>query len=302
MLDQLRSLAVFAKVAELGSFRAAARALSLSPSVVSHHIGELERRLSLPLLYRSTRRIALTPDGEILVAAAREMVDAAERGLDAASGRSPAPRGALRLTVPAFLAETGLPRHLAAYAAKHPNVRLMVSFTDAPRDLLRDGLDLAIRVGKLDDSTHRTRKLAAMRRVLVASPRYVAARRPVAAPRDLATWDYVQLSSRPAAITLASPGKAHPVSIAFTPRLSVDHAAALRELVIAGAGVAALPEAMVRADLAHGRLVEVLAGWQLPILGVYAIWPSTAQRATLTLGFLDFMASRVAALFDASAE
>jgi DNA-binding transcriptional LysR family regulator len=180
VLDQLRSLAVFAKVAELGSFRAAARALALSPSVVSHHVGELERRLALPLLYRSTRSIALTPDGEQLVAAAREMVDAAARGLDAVSGRSAAPSGALRLTAPAFLAGTGLSRHLAAFSSKHPNVRLTVSFTDAPRDLLRDGLDLALRIGKLADSTHRTRKLAEMRRVLVASPRYAAARRPPA--------------------------------------------------------------------------------------------------------------------------
>ena len=79
MLDQLRALAVFAKVADLGSFRAAARALGLSPSVVSHHVRELEARLALPLVHRSTRRLALTPDGELLVAEARAMVDAAER-------------------------------------------------------------------------------------------------------------------------------------------------------------------------------------------------------------------------------
>ena len=86
MLDQLRALAVFAKVADLGSFRAAARALGLSPSVVSHHVRELEARLALPLVHRSTRRLALTPDGELLVAEARAMVDAAERGLGAVTG------------------------------------------------------------------------------------------------------------------------------------------------------------------------------------------------------------------------
>lgn len=301
MFDQLRSLAVFAKVVELGSFRAAARALSLSPSVVSHHVSELERRLSLPLLYRSTRRLALTPDGELLVAAAREMVDAAERGLDALSGHSHTPTGALRVTAPAFLAETRFSADLAAFQAAYPKVSLTVSFTDAPRDLLRDGFDLALRIGRLEDSTHKTRKLADMRRLLVGSPRYVGAKRPPRAPRDLETWDFMQLSSRPPELTLTAPGRPA-VVIAFTPRIAVDSAAALRELAIAGVGLVTLPEVTVRADVASGRLVEVLPTWQAALLGVHAVWPSNAQRAGLTLRFVELMASRVAALFAAPGE
>lgn len=302
MLDHLRSLAVFAKVVELGSFRAAARALSLSPSVVSHHVSELERRLSLPLLYRSTRRLALTPDGEQLVVAAREMVDAAERGLDALSGHSHTPTGALRVTAPAFLAETRFSADLAAFQAACPKVSLTVSFTDAPRDLLRDGFDLALRIGRLEDSTHKTRKLADMRRLLVGSPRYVGARKPPRAPRDLETWDFMQLSSRPAELTLTSPGRHAPVVIPFVPKIAVDSAAALRELAVAGVGLVTLPEVTVRADVASGRLVEVLPAWQAAVLGVYAVWPSNAQRAGLTLRFVELMASRVAELFAAPSE
>lgn len=300
MIDQLRALAVFAKVVELGSFRAASRALSISPSVVSHHVSELEAHLSLPLLYRSTRRIALTPDGERLVVAARDMVNAAERGLDAVTGTSRTPTGTLRLTVPAFLAETGFCRDLAAFSTAHPNVELVVTFTDAPRDLLRDGLDLALRVGKLDDSTHKTRKLADMRRVLVGSPRYVNAQTTttrVRAPTDIAHWDFVRLASRAAEVVLTSTGRKKAVRVSFVPRLSVDSAAAMRELVVVGAGIATLPEVVVRADLARGRLVTVLPEWSAALLGVYAVWPSNAQRAGLTLRFVEFMASRIAALF-----
>jgi DNA-binding transcriptional LysR family regulator len=297
MLERLRALAVFAKVAELGSFRAAARALSLSPSVVSHHVSELEGHLSLPLLYRSTRRLALTPDGEKLLAAAREMVDAAERGLDAVSGRSATPTGTLRLTAPAFLAETRFSHDLATFSSAHPKVRLVVSFTDAPRDLLRDGLDLALRVGRLEDSTHKTRKLADMRRVLVGSPRYVGARKPARTPRDLETWDCIQLSSRPAEFTLNAPGTRKAVSVAFTPKVSVDSAAAMRELVIAGAGIATLPDVTARSDIERGRLVEVLPGWRTELLGVHAVWPHNAQRSGLTLRLVEFLGSRVAALF-----
>lgn len=297
MIEHLRSLAVFARVAELGSFRAAARALALSPSVVSHHVSELERRLSLPLLHRSTRRLSLTPDGEKLFAAAREMVGAAERGLDAVSGKSETPTGALRLTAPAFFAETSLCHDLAAFSEAHPNVKLTVSFTEARRDLLRDGLDLAFRVGTLEDSALKKRKLADMGRLLVASPRYVAARKPPRTLRDLETWDFLQLTSRPAEITLTPPGKKAPVSLAFAARVSVDSAAALRQLAVAGGGLAALPEVTLRSDIAGGRLVEVLPGWRMASFGVYAVWPGNPQRPGLTLRFVDFMAGRIEALF-----
>ena len=301
MLDDLRSLAVFAKIVELGSFRAAARELRLSPSVVSHHLKELEGRLSLPLLYRSTRRLALTPDGERLLTSAREMVDAAARGLDAMSGRSDVPKGALRVAVPAFLGETKLCHDLAAFSSAHPQVRLTVSFSDTPSDLLRDGFDLAIRAGRLEESSHKSRKLAEMPRLLVASSRYVASKtkrdsRVPCVPRDVADWDFVKLSSRPAEVSLSSPGK-KPVVLSFEPKLSVDSAAAMRELVLAGAGLATVPEVIVREDLRKGRLVDVLPEWRPQTVGVFALWPDNAQRARLTSRFLEFMAARTSALF-----
>ncbi len=255
------------------------------------------RRLALPLLYRSTRRLALTPDGEKLFLAAREMLAAAARGLDEASGQSTSPSGALRLTAPAFFAETRLCHDFAAFAGAYPQVNLTISFSDAPRDLLRDGFDLALRIGRLADSTHKTRKLADMRRLLVGAPRYLSTRQPPRAPRDLAAWDYVQLSSRPAELALTSHEKRKSVTVACKPRVAVDSAAAMRAFVIAGAGITTLPEVVVRSDLAHGRLVEVLADWRPALLGVYAVWPHNAQRAGLTLRFIEFMESRVAALF-----
>src|SRR5262245_62935400 len=115
MLDQLKALAVFAKVVECASFREAARALGLSPSVVSHHVAALERGLGQALLYRSTRRLALTPEGEALYGAARAMVDAAERGLDAAGAHGGEPAGSLRVTAPAMLAETEFCGDIAAF-------------------------------------------------------------------------------------------------------------------------------------------------------------------------------------------
>lgn len=297
MIDQLKSLAVFAKTVELGSFREASRALALSPSVVSHHVTQLEKQLGVPLLYRTTRRLALTPDGEKLHTSARDMLAAAERGLDAINGRAHAPSGLLRMTAPAFLAETDFVRDVADFSNAHPRVQLRLAFDDARRELLASGLDLALRFGKLDDSTLKARKLAEMRRVLVAAPRYLRERDAPHALADLVGWDFLQLSTRAPEIALVAPGKKTTSTLAFVPRIAVDSATAMRAMALAGVGVAGLPEVLVRADLARGRLALVLPGWRMPSIPVYAVWPDNAQKPELTLRFVAFMAERVDKLF-----
>lgn len=297
MIDSLKALAVFARTVELGSFREAARSLGLSPSVVSHHVSALEARLSLSLLYRSTRRLSLTPDGEKLYAAAREMLAAAERGLDAVSGGSPS--GLLRLSAPALLSGTAFGEHLAEFLEAHPGVRLQVGFSDERRDLYREGLDLALRIGKLPDSALKARQLAVMPRVLVASRALAHAHPAPRAIDDLPPFGFVHLSQRKAEIALVPPGKKAARTLSFEPRVSVDSAAAVRALVLASAGVGTLPELLVREDLRRGRLVELLPGWRLHAMGVHALWPGGTPRPALTGRFVDFLAPRLAALFRA---
>jgi DNA-binding transcriptional LysR family regulator len=288
VIEHLRALAVFATIVEHGSFREAARALSLSPSVVSHHVTELEKDLATPLLYRSTRRLALTPAGETLYDSAREMLSAAQRGLDAL-GRSATPAGELRVTVPALLAETRFCQDLAAFVTAHPRIRLTVGFSDHRRELLRERLDLALRVGRLEDSAMRVRRLAGMPRELVASSEYAASRPAPRTPKDLSSWDFIRLSSRPPEIAVVPPRRKKPVTVAVATRVSVDSAAAIRAMVLAGVGFASIPELLVRADLAAKRLVTVLPGWRLPEVSVYAVWPGGTARPELTMRFVEFI-------------
>lgn len=301
MLDELRALAVFARVAEEGSIRGAARALSLSPSVVSHHVKALEERVGVVLLYRSTRKLALTPAGERLAAEARAMVAAAERGLDEARGASAAPSGALRVTMPAFLSETTLCRDVAEFARLHPRVRLTVSFTEVRHDLLKDGFDLALRMGKQEDSTHKTRRLAEMERALVAAPALLQTTRAPRAPKDLEALPFIHLGQRPPVLALKHRTRPESAQITYAPTLTVDSAIALRSLVLAGGGVATLPEVLVRDDLARGRAVELLPSWRAAAVAVYAVWPAGAVKATLTTRFLDYVGPRVSALFGGAA-
>jgi DNA-binding transcriptional LysR family regulator len=136
VLDYLRAIAVFAKTVELGSFRGAARSLGLSPSVVSHHVAQLEAALDVALLYRTTRRLALTDAGKELFEAARDMVAAAERGLGVVSRDADNPTGTLRIAAPASLLSDALYADLAAFCAAFPRVTLAMELSDVQIDMI----------------------------------------------------------------------------------------------------------------------------------------------------------------------
>lgn len=291
MLDQLRPLAVFAKTVETGSFRAAASALKLSPSVVSHHVAQLEARLGVALLYRSTRRLALTRVGERLFQSARVVLEAAETGLDSVASQSRQPIGELRITAPAVLSAGLLVDDIAAFAATYPGVHLSLSFSDLRRDLLGGSLDLAIRMGRLRDSALKAKKLYEVRRTLVAAAAYVADRPAPRRPLDLTEWDWLHLASVPRSATLTrSAGRL--CKIDFVPRLTVDDAIALYRLARSGLGLAMAPEFLAADDLAKGVVVEVLPNWRLDAIGVYAVWPPNAPRQSLTARFVAFLDQR----------
>jgi DNA-binding transcriptional LysR family regulator len=297
MIENLKALAVFAKVVEHRSFRAAARELGLSPSVASHHVSALERRLALSLLYRSTRHVAPTPDGERLYASARAMIESAESGLDAAAGLASTPQGKLRITAPALLAETRFCRDLAAFARLYPHAQLSVTFSERRHDLLRDGLDVALRFGGLTDSSLKVRRLAEMARTLTAAPSYFRGRTAPRGLRDLAGWDIIQLGTRPPELEAVPPGKTRPVTLVYEPRIIFDSIVAVREMVIEGLGVAVLPEFMARKERVRRRLVDVLPGWRVPAVPVFAVWPGNTPRPALTLRFVEFIAPRLHTLF-----
>lgn len=298
MIDDLRALAVFARTAELGSFRAAAAALDLSPSVVSHHVARLEARLGAPLLYRTTRRLSLTAEGERLFEAARQMVESAEAGLDALGGGDPA--GVLRLTVPGFLEGTAFSADLTEFLVAYPRVRLDIVSSDARRDLVGEGIDLALRVGPLVDSGLRVRRVATMRRALVAAPAFVQAQAPLSAPADLALWDGVQLGARRPELSLSPVGGGPAERVRLRPRATLSSALGILGLLRAGAGFAPLPEVLVREDLSTGSLLRLLPGWELEEMAVCLVWPDGAVRRRLTGLLVDFLTPRLERLFQSA--
>lgn len=291
MLDHLRQVAIFAKTVDHGSFRAAAQALRLSPSVVSHHITQLENHLGVALLYRSTRRLSLTRDGERLIGSARAMLEAAETGLQAVSDQSAQPSGELQITIPAALAQSHVVDRIAQFTATYPAVRLTLDFSDLRRAVIADGIDVALRMGWLEDSSLKARKLFDVQRYLIAAQSYVDQRPKPESPNDLQDWDWLTLAQ--VGLTTEFRTSGQPViTLKPNPRLSVNDAHALYHLARSGAGLALVPEYLTHEDIAAGLVRRVLPDWTVASVGVYAVWPPNAPKEGLSALFINFLAKK----------
>ncbi|MEM7762540.1 MAG: LysR family transcriptional regulator [Pseudomonadota bacterium] len=291
MLEDLRPMAIFANVAEAGSFRGAARLLSISPSVVSHHIGALEERLGVALFYRSTRRVTLTEDGEKLLVHARRMAEAAQAGLSDFVQHADSPVGTLNVALPAALSAHPIVPLIATFSTTYPGIALNLEFSDQRRDLIASGMDVAIRMGELTESADFQQDLSTEPRLLVASKAYVTKRRLPRTPTALDEWDFIGFAPRLSPLKLTHGRRSH--TLCAVAKINVDNSLAMLRLTLAGAGMAALPESIIRPDLASGELVHLLPDWSLPSLPIQAVWPRNSPRHGLSARFVGYLAEEL---------
>lgn len=288
MIDDLRALAIFAKVAEAGSFSAAGRALRLSTSVISHHVKALETRHGVSLFHRSTRSLSLTGDGHRLLEAAKRMVEAAEEGLDAIADISAVPAGALKITAPVFLTNSPQESAIWRFVRRYPNVAVTLHSSDEQINLVAEGYDLAIRLGPMTESALMSRKIGTFERCLVAAPSYLETIEKPVVPQDLARCDFVLLDMLPDKFVLNRGQE----EVTFRPeqsRVLVNSVIGARSAVLAGLGVQKLPLSEVGEDLAAGRLVRILPDWSMPTLNIHAVWPASSRRGSLVRLLLEFL-------------
>lgn len=289
MIEHLRHMAIFARVVDEGSFRAAAKAIGLAPSRVSETVSELEAYLGVTLLYRTTRKIALTNEGRLFYARVAEMLRSAENGLNELNALSLEPVGALRVSMPAFMSSSSLATAIAEFVRRHPQVALSVSFTDARTDLLEDGYDVNIRAGWLDDSSMMSRKLGETERALVAGTGYAATRPRPSHPSEMEDWDWLRYKHRSEYTTLHG-AEGETVKVLGQARLEVDSVDALYHFTVQNLGATVLPEHLAARGEAEGKLVRLFPDWRLIPLGLFAVWPDTSRRESLTLLFVRFVA------------
>lgn len=289
MIDHLKHMAVFARVVDKGSFRAAAQDIGVAPSRVSQTITDLENYLGTTLLYRTTRKLALTGEGRTLYEHVTEMLRSAEAGFNGINANTQDPVGALRVTVPAFLAISDLSTAMASFIKRYPNVALSLYYSDRRDDIIENGFDLAIKAGSLPDSAMMSRKLGAISRALVAGAGYAGARPVPARPADLEDWDWVQYQQRSDTIELIS-DKGETVKVNGKSQIEVDSVNALYHFALQDVGATVLTENLAVQGVASGTLVRLLPKWRLPDVDLHAVWPDSSRRENLTLHFVRFLA------------
>lgn len=275
MIDDLQALSVFEAVVRLGSMSAAARELGTTPSAVSQRLRALEAAYGVTLLLRSTRKLRLTEVGEGVWASCRTLVQAAGEARTQMRLARDALEGELRLSAPVGFARHVAPA-LAGLLALHRGLRLRLLVDDRHIDLIEARIDIALRAGRLPDSDWVARRLATFRLVLCAAPAYLARAGTPAHPDDLASHDWVAPESATDvhALGFIGPGDTR-VRVEVRPRLVSNNQLSVGQLCASGMGLALLVHPDAEPDLAAGRVVPLLPGWQVPALPVWAL---TARR------------------------
>lgn len=290
MIDQLRTMAIFQSVAELGSFRQAAKTLHLSPSVISHHISKLEEELGTPLLYRSTRRMSLTDAGVALLAASQRMTAAALDGLSAVQRRAKSPTGKLTIAASTPFSQSPYVETFTRFAQTYPDVQLSIQLDDQSIPLEGSTIDVAIRgrAHDLDDSSYKARRLGNVQFCVFAAPSYVQGRPAPQSIEDLADWDWIQ--SPP--VTWSSFATLADGTVPKrTPRIvaTCNNATMARKFVDEGLGFMIETYPLVADDFRSGRLVHLVPRVKLRPIDVYAIYPANSPKGGLAHVFIDFM-------------
>ena len=278
-MDRFQEMTVFAAVVDAGSFVGAADSLDMSKAAVSRQVSDLETRLGVRLLHRTTRRLSLTDEGRTFHARCRTLladVDEAEAEISARSGHA---RGLLKINVPVTFGILHLAPLWPDFMSKHPDVVLDVTISDRIVDLVDEGYDLAVRIGRLHASSLISRKLTTTRMVLCASPKYLKRNGTPKHPSELAGHTVFAYSLFSMGFQWPFSGPDGDITVDVEPRMVTNSGDMCRAAAVAGLGIVLQPSFLIHDDLRSGSLVEVLPAWQSIDLGIFAVYP-TRQHVT----------------------
>jgi DNA-binding transcriptional LysR family regulator len=291
----LNRLLVFAAVVEAGSLTAAAARLGLAKTMVSTHVQRLEAEVGASLIVRTTRRLSLTEAGEGFYQAVRLILRSTEDAVLAAGQGAAEPRGALRVTTPVDYGAAVIAPLLVRLRLRYPGLLVELISGDRRFDLIGEGMDVAIRLGGLADSSHQAVRIGSYAKWLVATPGFLAGCGALTSQDDLSRLPFVALSvvAQPLSVTLSGP-RGEQRSVRFAPGYSANTAYARRAATLAGGGLAVLTDFASREDLAAGRLVRVLPDWSLPDAEIHAVFPAARHRPPQVRVFIDALRAQLA--------
>lgn len=289
----LAGLLAFVRVAELGSFVRAAENLELSKAAVSKQVSALERRLGARLLHRTTRRLSLTEAGQAYLRHAQAALSEARAAEGAVADTQTIAQGRLRVTVPMTFGLLHVAPWVGAFLREYPQIDLDLQFDDRARDLVQEGLDLALRFGsELSASSLVARRLGSVRVLLCAAPSYLDTHGRPTHPDQINTYDCLHYSLNPAGRIWQLSRDDETVRVALNTRMEANSSLALHAVMLAGGGIARVPEFVVADDIAAGRLEVLLPEWKFPDLGMHAVMAERRYVPAKVRAFVDFLVAR----------
>ena len=291
-MSRFQQLEALVAVVEGGSISAAADRLGLAKSGVSRRLADLEKRLGVQLVRRTTRRLDLTDAGRAFYARSLRILEELDDAEQSLAGEDAALSGTLRVATPLSFGIDHLSPAISEFMTEHPGIRIELDLDDARVDLLARGIDVAIRIARLEDSTLAARRLTSVRLVLTASPGYLERHGTPTHPDDLldhaclryanpavGPWPWVGPDGTRGSVPVDGP-------------LTTNNGECLREAAIAGHGITMEPNFIVHEAIRDGRLVRVLRDYAWPELNAWAVWPSTRLLPRRVRTFVDFLAER----------
>jgi DNA-binding transcriptional LysR family regulator len=287
----LNEINVFLKVAQAGSFTRAARQLGIPNSTASARVSALERRLGVTLLQRTTRKLHLTEDGEAYFQQASQGLEEILKAEAAISASQREPQGLLRVTAPIDLGSNCLADLISAFTKKYPAVNVELIFTSRYVDLVAEGVDVAVRAGKLRDSGLIARKVGLTNWIPIASPAYLKKAGTPLHPKELRHHACLQFTPLGTDDWQLSDGK-HTVSVPLARNLVVNEINFAKALALAGNGIALLPSYICHAEIRSAKLIRILPEWRGRVDPVHLVYPGQKFVAPKLRAFVD-MASGV---------
>lgn len=282
-MDRIDNVAIFAEVAERGSFADAARRLNRSPAAVTRAVAELEARLGVRLLNRTTRAVSVTEPGQRFLAGARRVLADLAEIEQAAIGQGSAPRGELRVTAPIVFGRRHVLPLVTDFLEKFPEVSVRLTLLDRPADLVEEGLDAAIRIGALSDTSAIATRVGSLKRIVVASSAYLKRRGAPKTPRELAAHDIIAFVGMDGVERWRFKGG----EAAIKPRLIVNTAEAAIDVASAGFGVTRVLSYQAVDALAGKSLVRLLREYEGDDIPVHVLYPDGRHPPPKLRAFLD---------------
>jgi DNA-binding transcriptional LysR family regulator len=289
-MDRLDAMQAFVAVADLEGFAPAARKLGLSPSGVTRLIAALEDRLGARLLQRTTRKVALTDVGTRYLERARRILADVEEAESSAEGERTRPSGRLVVSAPIGFGRLHVSPVMSHFLARYGDVTAELRLTDRMVNLVEDGVDLAVRIGQLPDSTLVARHVGEMRRIVVASDGYLAQRGEPDTPEAIATHDTIQFGAATAAPEWRFVEDGHEIRVVCTPRLTTNSADAAIQYAGQGGGLTRVLAYQAAEAITAGRLRIVLEKFEPPALPIHIVYPTSRLLSAKVRAFIDLVA------------